>query len=130
MQPKRLHPSKDWLPASAVGFYEVFALLLNLFHHNDTIFWCFILAYETKERKMKFFVTVIRVSIFSSTLSPHTQKPRSLLKEGDLWTCKTQEVNQYVMMERKKKEKQAGVTERLVDGNYWHAWIESIQFTY
>ena len=55
------------------------------------------LAYETEGGKMKFFVTVIRVSIFSSSLSLHTQKPRSLLKEGDLWTCKTQEVNQYVM---------------------------------
>lgn len=46
---------------------------------------------------MKFFVTLIQVSIFSSTLSLHTQKPKSFLKEGDLWTCKTQEVNQYVM---------------------------------
>ena len=30
---------------------------------------------------MKFFVTLIQVSIFSSTLSLHTQKPKSLLKK-------------------------------------------------
>lgn len=121
------HTSEGWLTAPW-GLLRCLRCLKSASSEGG-FFWRLGLRLKLKEGRW-----ALRGSGASSTHlsqgspSAHT-KAKKPLKRCDLWTCKTGEVNQYVMMcsgrEEHMEGRHVGVAACLVDGNYRHAPTES-----
>lgn len=121
------HTSEGWQPAPR-GLLRCLCCLKPASSEGG-FFWRLALCLKLKEGRWALRCRG-HSSIHLSQGSPsaHT-KAKKPLKRCDLWTCKTREVNQYVMKSSGRKERtegrHAGVAACLVDGNYWHARTES-----
>lgn len=121
------HTSEGWLPAPR-GLLRCLRCLKPASSEGG-LFWRLALRLKLKEGRWALRCSG-HSSIHLSQVSPSAYtKAKKPLKRCDLWTCKTREVNQYVMKSSGRKEhmegRHAGVAACLVDGNYWQARTES-----